>query len=801
MINFQRSFDRQNKDTWKIDGKKITGKEYLREIQKFNIQVDNLCMFLPQDRVQDFTKLNAQDLLLNTMSSVSSAETNEAFEKLKELRTEQKTNSTANNELKKHLDDHLRRNEILKAQIESNKRKDELIERENVLLVKKSYLECVAIKSQLDELDKDAAQMKAVVAAKDSELQPLQREQKQHVNQKNSLQSAVSTAGAGVVQSVNELTKLKESVGQAESAYNREKQKLKNAKQSLEDQNVHIKDTKLLVEVQKNDLRNAESEQEKRGDVAQEMREIDQNIDQTKDRIEQLMQHRSKITQNIEETISPAIRNCQRKINMMSDTARQKAEALKNLNEDAFKAYEWLKVNKHQFNSEVFFPPIIELTVKNKEYAKYIENTIALRDLTAFICTDIEDNRKLFNIFRKEKKWEVNTAVVELRDDLMYHPATDISEYPSQLGLQTFMIDVLEGPTTVLNHLCKLFSLHQVAIGDDRTFNNASQVPNDIRVFFSTNHRFAVTISKYSGERSMSANEIHGKNLLNVGIDPRAREHEENNLKKWRAEGEKKQAELQKFESQISQYEGTMNEMRTKKKSLQKLSENVQKCRKLLERREIELQNLIDRKIDMKVEQMKFRKAVDDLVNQKLKLAKQQVTKLIQLKKNSIAKVIATTKYKLFQQNTGNLDHRINEILISIQNTKNVLNTIENRATRVRAQFDSKKEETKELAGGIAPSNKKYRHYNEFMELTSNIGELQNMIEDMQGRIACIPGIDPAIVQEYERRYKQIEILQGRMKMETNRQSMVEQEMKDLHDQWYPEINVSFVQICSGFYW
>jgi chromosome segregation ATPase len=35
-------------------------------VSKLNIQVDNLCQFLPQDRVADFSKMNPQLLLENT---------------------------------------------------------------------------------------------------------------------------------------------------------------------------------------------------------------------------------------------------------------------------------------------------------------------------------------------------------------------------------------------------------------------------------------------------------------------------------------------------------------------------------------------------------------------------------------------------------------------------------------------------------------------------------------------------------------------------------------------------------------
>ena len=36
-----------------------------------NIQVSNLCQFLPQDRVADFVKMSNTELLTNTMQAVS----------------------------------------------------------------------------------------------------------------------------------------------------------------------------------------------------------------------------------------------------------------------------------------------------------------------------------------------------------------------------------------------------------------------------------------------------------------------------------------------------------------------------------------------------------------------------------------------------------------------------------------------------------------------------------------------------------------------------------------------------------
>lgn len=50
------------------------------------MQVDNLCQFLPQDKVQDFSKMDAQALLENTERSVGDPKLLEYHLKLKEQR-------------------------------------------------------------------------------------------------------------------------------------------------------------------------------------------------------------------------------------------------------------------------------------------------------------------------------------------------------------------------------------------------------------------------------------------------------------------------------------------------------------------------------------------------------------------------------------------------------------------------------------------------------------------------------------------------------------------------------------------
>lgn len=56
----------KDNSTWKIDGKPVRLKDIENLVRDFNIQVENLCSFLPQDRVVSFAALDSASLLKET---------------------------------------------------------------------------------------------------------------------------------------------------------------------------------------------------------------------------------------------------------------------------------------------------------------------------------------------------------------------------------------------------------------------------------------------------------------------------------------------------------------------------------------------------------------------------------------------------------------------------------------------------------------------------------------------------------------------------------------------------------------
>lgn len=55
---------------WKINGRNANQNAVLQKVRELNIQVDNLCQFLPQDRVCSFAQLSPPELLQETEKAV-----------------------------------------------------------------------------------------------------------------------------------------------------------------------------------------------------------------------------------------------------------------------------------------------------------------------------------------------------------------------------------------------------------------------------------------------------------------------------------------------------------------------------------------------------------------------------------------------------------------------------------------------------------------------------------------------------------------------------------------------------------
>ena len=76
-----------NSSVWKLNGKNASKSDVQTKIQQLNIQVDNACQFLAQEKVVKFAELNEYDLLKETEKAAGDVNMLPLHEKLIELKT------------------------------------------------------------------------------------------------------------------------------------------------------------------------------------------------------------------------------------------------------------------------------------------------------------------------------------------------------------------------------------------------------------------------------------------------------------------------------------------------------------------------------------------------------------------------------------------------------------------------------------------------------------------------------------------------------------------------------------------
>lgn len=128
-IKITREFNLEEKNSWKLNNKTISTKEIMEFVKQFDIQVDNLCQFLPQDRVQDFAKLNKQELLRQTQIAICRQDLIEKQEKLIEKRARHKELVGLLAKYNQSLTEAMNNNVLLQAKVTNFRKMKRYLER------------------------------------------------------------------------------------------------------------------------------------------------------------------------------------------------------------------------------------------------------------------------------------------------------------------------------------------------------------------------------------------------------------------------------------------------------------------------------------------------------------------------------------------------------------------------------------------------------------------------------------------------------------------------------------------------
>ncbi|KAF3942401.1 hypothetical protein ABW19_dt0209404 [Dactylella cylindrospora] len=466
----RRRINRDGSSQFWADGKKVNAKAVSKLTRMLNIQIDNLCQFLPQDRVVEFAGLGPVALLRETQRAAAPPEVLQGHEKLKGLRSQEVR-------MQNDLDG-------LKQSVQTMENRQKVLERDVARLRERE-----SVQKRIDIMQKSAI-LKEFREAKDAR-DVIRQEYKEHREKVKKL----AEEEAPKMHEINEAEALRESIKTwideekadlAAIERNLKKEKEEGVEELKRKERQAESDLKLLFESEKQ--RKANIEKSKAAiaryegilendpgppDVTQHNKEIERlhkkvrdmrpDITKYKEAIEPLRAQREQKASE-----AKALKDSLARIQGVTG---QRLNFLKKLHPESYTAHTWLQDNLQRFKGRIHGPPIVECSLR-AEYYDEIEALFGGNEMFAFTCTNKDDFREFMNILYGSKgdkgmgMTQVTVKYIEKSLDSFQRAGTQ--EQVKAWGFDGLALDFIDGPEPVLSMLCNSLGIHKIGISKKR---------------------------------------------------------------------------------------------------------------------------------------------------------------------------------------------------------------------------------------------------------------------------------------------------------------------------------------------
>ncbi|KIP10370.1 hypothetical protein PHLGIDRAFT_101267 [Phlebiopsis gigantea 11061_1 CR5-6] len=450
-----------------MNGKHASGKEVAGRMQELNVQVSNLCSFLPQDKVAEFARMSPQQLLRETQRAAGNASLTSWHDTLIETGKDFKN-------MKEHVDAdqaQLANMEERNANLERDVKKYEerqKIEREieflELLLPFKEYSEAKDKYEGAKARQRKAHEKLKTIQAKNAPIiefkDKLQAEQDAADNRRTRMKD-------GMKEKFKQMKRKWEESEQLESSAEDLKNKLDNLKKAEKSRQRRIDNLrKEIIGIQKQIENPPEFEDvdallaEMNGAKAQG-RAIQSQLDEIQARQREFIDDQSKYKREVDV--------CHNRLKQLDNADVQKLESLTRWHRDTGDVVKWLRQNQDRFRHPILEPPMLSINVRDRRFVHAIEACFGANDMQTFVAQCDEDYRLLNQLVADTpdalgRKARINSWY---RDPTHVAPPPLSPEDLVQLGFDGYALDYVTYPEGMKFFLQSTLNLHRTAIALD----------------------------------------------------------------------------------------------------------------------------------------------------------------------------------------------------------------------------------------------------------------------------------------------------------------------------------------------
>ena len=550
-----------NKTVFSVNGKPQNKKKVIELCKSLSIQIDNLCQFLPQDKVVEFAAMTPIELLRSTQRAVASQEMIDMHENLKDLRRKQKDIQTKNTSDQEQLENLESRQRLQEADVE-RMRERELVENQIKMLeaarpfadyrtARSAYAEAKerkkAAQTELTRLGKEVEPSLRAVKAKEqykAQIAAVVIERKTAISKVERHADAIDKSFKDLQDKHNELVAADAAEKSGGKKHRQDIVRLEGTMNQLKRQ-MEVEPPELDVQAYNRRIR------EKRDAV-------DNNMNKVRD----LKNHQEELKRRGSDK-NYRIKQAQDELAQLDSQAGKQKSKLQALSLHTYKLWEWVQQNQNQFEKPVFGPPIVECTIKDPQYVDHIESLFQKGTMTSFTVQTGGDFKKLSDqAHDRMHLTEVNIRTVDYGLDPFRAPVS--AEQMKQYGFEGWALDYVNGPEPVLAMLCAEVHIHEagVALRDTTPQQFGSLQNSPIQSWVTSKSTYRITRRREYGP---SATATLVKNIRRAvvwtdqPVDLTAKRELQENIEGWTEEVASIQAEFEGDQKKIEAHRNAIN--------------------------------------------------------------------------------------------------------------------------------------------------------------------------------------------------------------------------------------------------
>ncbi|KAF9449031.1 P-loop containing nucleoside triphosphate hydrolase protein [Macrolepiota fuliginosa MF-IS2] len=449
-----------------LNGKSVSGQDIKLRMAELNVQVGNLCTFLPQDKVSSFAAMSPQELLKETQRAAGDdrltqwqSQLIKAGNDLRDLKQKQGIDETSKTQAQQRVD-------MMEHTVRLFNERKELEKQEEILKcvidVEKyrvSHVEYARLKKQHRLLNGRVKRLKA----KNDPVRARLQEMKEHAVM---LEKRVKTGYEAQSKRRGKFNDVQADLDKLEDDIDEQWQKIENLKKAGAERLREIKKVESEVD----------ATQKEKAKPAREMfdtTEIKALEDQAQNDKIALDHRHTDLKQEYRTHTDRRARavveldNAQKRIKSFDNVDSIKLQNMLKWHRDTHDAILWLRQNRNLFKMEVFEPPYMCMTVPNPAYQDAVEALVNSAQLRTFVAQCKEDvdtlNKYINDTHGLGRRARIVTWFREYHEQQLA-PLPMTREELQQLGFDGYALDYVDCPEGLKWFLMRECNFHRNAI-------------------------------------------------------------------------------------------------------------------------------------------------------------------------------------------------------------------------------------------------------------------------------------------------------------------------------------------------